>query len=47
MRLLKARAVKRDGAVVAAGTDLIAAEGFTLSIGPTRYYRIEVVSGEI
>ena len=47
MRLLKARAVKRDGAVVAAGTDLIAAEGFILSIGPTRYYRIEVVSGEI
>ena len=43
MRLLKARAVKRDGAPVAAGSDLEAGEGFVLSIGPTRYYRVEIV----
>ena len=43
MRLLKARAVKRDGAPVAAGSDLVAGEGFVLSIGPTRYYRVEIV----
>jgi tyrosyl-tRNA synthetase len=44
MRLLKARAVKRDGAVVEAGSALGGAP-FVLSIGPTRFYRIEV-SGE-
>jgi tyrosyl-tRNA synthetase len=46
MRLLKARAVKRDGTVVTAGSELQAFEGFTLSIGPTRYYRIEIIPGE-
>jgi tyrosyl-tRNA synthetase len=43
MRLLKARAVKRDGAVIAAGAELVATEDFILSIGPTRFYRVEVV----
>jgi tyrosyl-tRNA synthetase len=40
MRLLRARAVKRDGAVVEAGTEL-AGPPFVLSIGPSRFYRIE------
>jgi tyrosyl-tRNA synthetase len=43
MRLLKARAVKRNGAVIAAGAELVATEDFILSIGPTRFYRVEVV----
>jgi tyrosyl-tRNA synthetase len=47
MRLLRARAVKRDGAVVVAGSELPAAQSFTLSIGPSRFYRVELVSGEL
>jgi tyrosyl-tRNA synthetase len=43
MRLLKARAVKRDGTVIGAGTDLVAEEDFILSIGPTRFYRVAIV----
>jgi tyrosyl-tRNA synthetase len=40
MRLLRARAVKRDGVVVEAGTELDGAP-FVLSIGPSRFYRVE------
>ena len=39
MRLLRARAVKRDGAVVDAGAELDAAP-FVLSIGPSRFFRV-------
>jgi tyrosyl-tRNA synthetase len=46
MRLLKARAVKRDGTVVAAGSELVGGDAFVLSIGPSRFYRIEPVSAE-
>ena len=46
MRLLKARAVKREGSVVAAGSELVGGEAFVLSIGPSRFYRIEPVSEE-
>ena len=45
MRLLRARAVKRDGAVVEAGSELDGAP-FVLSIGPTRFYRVELRRGE-
>jgi tyrosyl-tRNA synthetase len=41
MRLLRGRAVKRDGVVVEAGSDLAGAP-FVLSIGPTRFFRVEV-----
>jgi tyrosyl-tRNA synthetase len=44
MRLLKARAVKREGTVVAAGSELVGGEAFILSIGPSRFYRIEPVT---
>ncbi|MET0554620.1 MAG: tyrosine--tRNA ligase [Vicinamibacteria bacterium] len=46
MRLLKARAVKRDGVVVVAGAELIGAQTFILSIGPSRFYRVEPVPEE-
>jgi tyrosyl-tRNA synthetase len=46
MRLLKARAVKRDGVVVAAGSEVTADAAFVVSIGPARYYRIEPVAEE-
>jgi tyrosyl-tRNA synthetase len=46
MRLLKARAVKRDGEVVPAGTELVLAQSFVVSIGPTRYYRVETTNEE-
>jgi tyrosyl-tRNA synthetase len=46
MRLLKARAVKREGAVVAAGSEIVGGEAFVISIGPSRFYRIEPVSEE-
>ena len=45
MRLLRARAVKREGVVVEAGSELDGAP-FVLSIGPTRFYRVELESGE-
>ncbi len=41
MRLLRARAVKRDGAVVEAGAELDGAP-FVLSIGPSRFFRVEL-----
>jgi tyrosyl-tRNA synthetase len=44
MRLLRARAVKREGAVVEAGSELDGAP-FVLSIGPTRFYRVELETG--
>lgn len=44
MRLLKARAVKRDGTVVPAGSELTGEAAFVLSIGPARYYRIDPVA---
>jgi tyrosyl-tRNA synthetase len=46
MRLLRARAVKREGSVLAPGEDLLSGEPFTLSIGPSRFYRIEPIDGE-
>jgi tyrosyl-tRNA synthetase len=46
MRLLKARAVKRDGIVMAVGEDLLADQPFTISIGPSRFYRVEPVVEE-
>jgi tyrosyl-tRNA synthetase len=45
MRLLRARAVKRDGVVVEAGSEL-GGEPFVLSIGPSRFYRVEPAPGE-
>lgn len=44
MRLLRARAVKRDGVVVDAASDLDGAP-FVLSIGPTRFYRVRMEDG--
>jgi tyrosyl-tRNA synthetase len=41
VRLLRARAVKREGVVVEAGAELDGAP-FVLSIGPTRFYRVEL-----
>jgi tyrosyl-tRNA synthetase len=41
MRLLRARAVKREGVVVEAGAELEGAP-FVLSIGPSRFYRVEL-----
>ena len=46
MRLLKARAVKRDGVVLAPNADLVSGEAFTLSIGPSRFYRVESIFEE-
>jgi tyrosyl-tRNA synthetase len=46
MRLLKARAVKRDGEVVPAGSELLLSQSFVVSIGPTRYYQVEAVNEE-
>ena len=46
MRLLKARAVRCEGLVVAAGADLVGVEPFTLSIGPSRFFRIEPIFEE-
>jgi hypothetical protein len=45
MRLLRARAVRRGGEVVEAGSELDGAP-FVLSIGPTRFYRVELDTGE-
>jgi tyrosyl-tRNA synthetase len=44
VRLLRQRAVRRDGSVIEAGTEmeLAAGEGFVLSVGPARHVRIEV-----
>jgi tyrosyl-tRNA synthetase len=43
VRLLRQRAVRRDGAPLEAGADLLLAEGeaFLLSVGPARHVRIE------
>ena len=43
VRLLRQRAVRRDGVVLEAGTELslAAGEGFVLSVGPARHVRIE------
>ncbi|HLA77849.1 MAG TPA: tyrosine--tRNA ligase [Vicinamibacteria bacterium] len=42
-RLLRQRAVKRDGAVLEAGADIVAEAGsFVLSVGPTRFLRFLV-----
>jgi tyrosyl-tRNA synthetase len=46
MRLLKARAVKREGIVLAPGSELLGTEAFTLSIGPSRFYRVEPTDEE-
>jgi tyrosyl-tRNA synthetase len=46
MRLLKARAVKRDGEVVPAGSELVLSQSFVVSIGPTRYYQVETINEE-
>jgi tyrosyl-tRNA synthetase len=46
MRLLKARAVKREGVVLAAGSEIVGGEAFVLSIGPSRFYRVEPTSEE-
>ena len=45
MRLLRARAVKREGVVVEAGGEL-GGRPLRLSIGPARFYRIEQETGE-
>lgn len=45
MRLLRGRAVKRDGVVVDAGSDLPAGP-FVLQIGPSRFFRVEGDSGD-
>ena len=44
VRLLRQRAVRRDGAVLEAGADvrLAASESFVLSVGAARHVRIEV-----
>ncbi len=43
VRLLRQRAVKRDGRVLEAGAEIVlaAAEAFVLSVGPARHVRIE------
>jgi len=43
-RLIRQRAVKRDGAVVEPGADVVAEPGvgFVLSVGSSRYVRFEV-----
>ena len=43
MRLLRQNAVRRDGAVLAAGAEvaLASGEGFVLSVGPARHVRVE------
>jgi tyrosyl-tRNA synthetase len=46
MRLLKARAVKREGVVLAAGSEIVGGEAFVLSIGPSRFYRVEPIFEE-
>jgi len=44
-RLIRQRAVKRDGVVLESGPDIVAApgEGFVLSVGNSRFVRFEVV----
>ena len=44
VRLLRQRAVRRDGVVLDAGGDVVlaAAQGFVLSVGAVRHVRIEV-----
>jgi tyrosyl-tRNA synthetase len=44
VRLLRQRAVRRDGAVLEASGDLVLAsgEGFVLSVGAARHVRVEV-----
>jgi tyrosyl-tRNA synthetase len=42
VRLLRQRAVRRDGVVLeAADVALAAGEGFVLSVGPARHVRVE------
>jgi tyrosyl-tRNA synthetase len=42
-RLLRQRAVRRDGIVIASGSDIVLGrgEGFVLSVGPARHVRVE------
>ncbi len=44
VRLLRQRAVRRDGTVLEAGAELVleAGEGFVLSVGPARHVKVEV-----
>ena len=46
VRLLRQRAVRRDGAVLDAGTDVVLASGesFVLSVGAARHVRIDALS---
>jgi tyrosyl-tRNA synthetase len=45
-RLLRQRAVKRDGTVIESGTDIAVAPGtaFVLSVGPARHVRVEATA---
>lgn len=47
VRLLRQRAVRRDGTVVEAGVELVLepGAGFVLSVGPARYVKVEIEAG--
>ena len=47
VRLLRQRAVRRDGTVLEAGAELLleAGDGFVLSVGPARHVKVEVEPG--
>ncbi len=47
VRLLRQRAVRRDGTVVEAGLELVLepGDGFVLSVGPARHVKVEVETG--
>ena len=47
VRLLRQRAVRRDGTVVEAGLELVLepGDGFVLSVGPARHVKVEIETG--